>query len=284
MQVTPLARDGRVLVTFRLSDAFNEDIRDGHPQRPDDHVRLRRRAAARLVDVARPHDRPGDGHGDGALRQPHAALLRDPARGRPPRARRHGRSRGRGARLADRRSTSCRSSAATSSSATPSTTSASARTPCRATPRSSGRGNAASPGSRSSRSCSDRAQAPPSNRPCRSHTSTACQPSGDARSGLAAAATSGAPFRDNPRLVLLGIVAADRRARRDGDARRPLDRAQSRLPQRGRPLRAVGRRPDDAASRWSSCWRATSSSWSSSGAAGCRSRASAPSWCWRCSG
>ena len=27
MQVTPLARDGRVLVTFRLSDAFNEDIR-----------------------------------------------------------------------------------------------------------------------------------------------------------------------------------------------------------------------------------------------------------------
>jgi hypothetical protein len=27
MQVTPLARDGRLLVTFRLSDAFNEDIR-----------------------------------------------------------------------------------------------------------------------------------------------------------------------------------------------------------------------------------------------------------------
>ena len=27
MQVTPLTRDGRVLVTFRLSDAFNEDIR-----------------------------------------------------------------------------------------------------------------------------------------------------------------------------------------------------------------------------------------------------------------
>ena len=27
MHVTPLARDGRVLVTFRLSDAFNDDIR-----------------------------------------------------------------------------------------------------------------------------------------------------------------------------------------------------------------------------------------------------------------
>ena len=27
MQVTPLARDGRLLVTFRLSDAFTEDIR-----------------------------------------------------------------------------------------------------------------------------------------------------------------------------------------------------------------------------------------------------------------
>ena len=27
MQVTPLARDGRLLVTFRLSDAFNDDIR-----------------------------------------------------------------------------------------------------------------------------------------------------------------------------------------------------------------------------------------------------------------
>jgi hypothetical protein len=27
MQVTPLARDGRVLVSFKLSDAFNEDIR-----------------------------------------------------------------------------------------------------------------------------------------------------------------------------------------------------------------------------------------------------------------
>ena len=27
MQVTPLARDGRVLVSFRLSDAFNEDVR-----------------------------------------------------------------------------------------------------------------------------------------------------------------------------------------------------------------------------------------------------------------
>ena len=27
MQVTPLARDGRVLVTFRLSDAFTEEIR-----------------------------------------------------------------------------------------------------------------------------------------------------------------------------------------------------------------------------------------------------------------
>ena len=27
MQVTPLARDGRVLVSFRLSDAFNEDAR-----------------------------------------------------------------------------------------------------------------------------------------------------------------------------------------------------------------------------------------------------------------
>lgn len=27
MQVTPLARDGRVLVSFRLSDAFNDDVR-----------------------------------------------------------------------------------------------------------------------------------------------------------------------------------------------------------------------------------------------------------------
>ena len=40
MQVTPLARDGRLLVTFRLSDAFNEDIRDRNPQRAHDHLRL----------------------------------------------------------------------------------------------------------------------------------------------------------------------------------------------------------------------------------------------------
>ena len=68
---------------------------------------------------------------------------------------------------------------------------------------------------------------------------------------------------------------AARQPDRDGHAGRSLDRAQSGLPQRGRPLRAVGRRPDDAARARRSCWRATSSSWWSSGGAGCRSRGSA---------
>jgi hypothetical protein len=61
MQVTPLARDGRLLVTFRLSDAFNEDI--GPHLAGSDHLRHDVELRPWHVPLARSNDRPGDGVG-----------------------------------------------------------------------------------------------------------------------------------------------------------------------------------------------------------------------------
>ena len=120
-------------------------------QRPAHHLRLRYRAQARDGVVGGSHDRRRDGHGHGRVRHPHPALPGDAARGRPHGVVRDHRTRRRGARLAHRRSRSCRSSAARRSRGTPSTTCASEPIRRRATPPSSGRGKVASPGSPSSR-------------------------------------------------------------------------------------------------------------------------------------
>src|SRR5687768_3197590 len=84
-------------------------------------------------------------------------------------------------------------------SATPSTTSASVRAPRRATPRSCGRGRTAtSPASRSSRS-SGEVMATTVRDAGRPAVSPRRLPAGDA-------SPSRRPFRDNPRLILLGIA------------------------------------------------------------------------------
>ena len=85
------------------------------------------------------------------------------------------------------------------------------------------------------------------------------------------------PIRDNPRLLLAGIVVLVAAFVGAARAREPHDQLLAGLPHRGRPLRALGRRPDDARRRWCSSWPATSSSCWSSGGARCRSRGFAPS-------
>ena len=75
------------------------------------------------------------------------------------------------------------------------------------------------------------------------------------------------PFRDNPRLILAGIGVLVAALVAHPGAGQPHAALLAGFPDRVRPLRAVGRRPHDAGRRWCSCWRATSSSWSSSGGA-----------------
>ena len=55
------------------------------------------------------------------------------------------------------------------------------------------------------------------------------------------------PLRDNPRLILAGMIRPARRARRHRRARQQVGRPVSRFPHRIRPVRPVGGRPHDPA-------------------------------------
>ena len=257
MQVTPLARDGRVLVTFQPERRLQRGHPHRHPQRPDHHLRLRRRAAPRHLDVGRSDHRAGDGHGHRALRQPDPPLLRDP----------HARTAG--------SSAPTRSIARTSRASLADLVRPAAALQQRH-PRAQRRVLPAHPrphhaaqrlvrvavGARhrraraSSRSCSsvaiaprdgDRVMLPASGR----------RPSALRRPPLA----ERRPFRDNPRLdprsassccssaLVAMVTLADRSTELNPDFLSEV------------VLYArLGRRPDDAAWRSPSCWRATSSS------------------------
>jgi len=104
------------------------------------------------------------------------------------------------------------------------------------------------------------------------------RPSPPPRVPTGAPAVERRPFRDNPRLILLGIVLlfaalaamivlADRSPGLNPDFLSEV------------VLYALSAADLTMLLRSCSCWRATSSSCSSSGAAVCLSPASAPSWC-----
>ncbi len=82
LSVTPIARDGQVFVSFELSDGLTSDVQDaiqsGLATTFSYEVELRH-GTARLV---RPNGCGAHDHGDGAVRQPHAAVsdVADPRR------------------------------------------------------------------------------------------------------------------------------------------------------------------------------------------------------------
>ena len=143
VQVTPLAKDGRILVTLRINDVFTEEVRTAR------HCGLRitfvydielKRSTALWVDRTL------------AAASVTATIEYDILTRRYLATRRED---GRLEKLEmferEEDAISCRSSAGPGSRAIPSTTCASARTPCHETPPSCGHGKAGLPGSPSSR-------------------------------------------------------------------------------------------------------------------------------------